>query len=113
MWSGLKEKIQDILFELADWVLMIVFFGLFIGIVASLIYLSPVLRTTVIYKIIILLAYPYLVLIAYLGYPLGYYHLTGRRFLKRSVSFSEQREAHYERTILSEESPEERRLLRR
>jgi hypothetical protein len=44
------------------------------------------LRTTFVFKPILFLAYPVLVIVAWNGYPLAYYKITGRRFIKRLPS---------------------------
>lgn len=69
--SGLKD---------AFWggLLLIILSLLFAAIVFPLLYL----RTTFLYKPVIFLAYPFLVVVAWNGYPLAYNKITGRRFIR-------------------------------
>ena len=67
-----------------------IFFIILAIVFAAIVFPLLYLRTTFVYRPIIFAAFPMLVIAAWNGYPLAYYKLTGRRFIRHlDPSFSE------------------------
>ena len=72
---GLKDDARDLLGGLIGCGLLAVIFW---AIALPLLYF----RSTFLHKLLIAIAFPLLVVLAWNGYPLAYYKLTGRRFIR-------------------------------
>jgi hypothetical protein len=95
------------------------FWGCIILLVLSLLFAAIVfplvwLRSTFIFRPVLFLAYPFMVVLAWNGYPLAYYKISGRQFIRPRPDnvYTKVPQSHEYFMMGAEPTPVEKRALR-